>query len=166
MMLVGEAPGAREDREGRPFVGAAGDLLDELLSAAGIARKDIYITNAVKCRPPFNRMPTKAEIIACRPHLEAQICSLRPKLICTLGAVALRSVLSQGQIMKSRGEPIYRNGILHLPTLHPAAALHNPKLRRVLFEDFRLLGRMISAGPDGLDSQLASARGIRTLDLF
>lgn len=166
IMFVGEAPGSQEDREGRPFVGSAGRSLDDLLSIAGIRRESVFITNVVKCRPPSNRMPKTNEISACRTHLKAQLDVIRPRLVCTLGGVALRSILGMGSVMQARGKPVLRNGILYLPMIHPAASLYDPKLKDVLGKDFELLGRLVEAGPDNLESQLANLRGIKTLDSF
>lgn len=166
IFFVGEAPGFREDQEGRPFVGPAGLFLDELLSTAGIRRDSVFITNVLKCRPPHNRMPSAEEISSCRPHLDAQLAAVEPRLICTLGAVALRSLLGPGSITRLRGKPTIRNGRVYFPTLHPAASLYDPKLKDVLREDFRSLGQLVQRGPDDLEPYLARSRGLRTLDSF
>jgi len=166
IMFIGEAPGREEDREGRPFVGSAGRFLDELLATAGLERGSIFITNVVKCRPPSNRMPTVREIDACKEHLQNQIGVIGPRLIVTLGGVALKSVLGLTGIKSLRGRPILREGIVYLPLLHPAASLYDPKLKEVLMEDFRLLGSLIEAGPEGVKSRMGPARGLKTLDRF
>jgi len=166
IMLIGEAPGAKEDREGRPFVGSAGKLLDELLAGAGVERESVYITNILKCRPPGNRDPRKAEISACRPHLEAQIRLLDPRVVCTLGRVALKVLLGKASIRKCRGKPAFMGGRLYLPTLHPAACLYDPRTKDLLLSDFRLLGRLVAGGPEEVERRLARETGLRTIDSF
>lgn len=165
-MFVGEAPGSHEDQEGRPFVGPAGRFLDELLSSAGIRRNSVFITNVLKCRPPYNRMPTAEEMSSCRPYLDAQLAAIRPRLVCTLGAVALKALLGSGSVTRSRGKPITRSGLVYFPTLHPAASLYDPKIKDVLHEDFRFLGQLVQRGPDDLEAYLARASGLKTLDSF
>ena len=164
IMLLGEAPGAQEDLQGRPFVGSAGRFLDELLAEARIRRESVFITNVVKCRPPSNRIPRAGEIAACRPHLEAQIAALRPKLICTMGAIATRTAIRGGSIKQLRGTPQDKGGIVYFPVLHPAASLYDPKLGDLLRSDFRTLGRIIKDGPGRLLNNLGAATGHRTLD--
>jgi len=166
VMFVGEAPGFHEDQEGRPFVGPAGRFLDELFAVAGIRRNSVFITNVLKCRPPHNRPPRRDEILSCRPHLVAQIDVIRPRLICTLGAIALRTLADSGSVTRLRGRPLMARGIVFFPTLHPAASLYDPKLKEVLREDFRSLGRLVEDGPDGLEVHWARARGLKTLDRF
>lgn len=166
IMFVGEAPGGQEDLEGRPFVGSAGRFLDELLQVAGLRREEVFITNVVKCRPPSNRAPRKEEVQACRPHLEAQLRIIRPRLVCTMGAVALKSMLGIGSVTRARGKPILRNDVVYFPTLHPAASLYDPKLKDTLREDFDLLGRLVEEGPDDLEGRFAALSGLRTLDFF
>ncbi len=151
VMLVGEAPGEREDEEGRPFVGQAGRLLNEVLSGLGVDRGEIYITNVVKCRPPNNRDPEDAEVEACRPYLERQIQIVAPRVVVALGRHSARLLLGYGGvrfrgIMQVRGRT-YRVRISGVdvevvPTIHPAAALYNPRNRPMLVEDLRrALGR-------------------------
>lgn len=160
LMFVGEAPGFNEDRQGRPFVGAAGKLLTELIEdILGLKRGDVYITNVVKCRPPKNRDPLPEEIEACTPYLERQVSLLRPRIIATLGRHSTLHFLSKAGIgargiMAVRGKPhkLRYAGIplTIFPTLHPAAALYNPKNREVIEEDFRRLRGML----DGLLSYM------------
>ncbi len=164
IMFLGEAPGAQEDLQGRPFVGSAGKFLDELLTEAGLARESVFVTNVIKCRPPSNRIPRAAEIAACRPHLEAQIAALRPRLICMMGAIAMRNAIGGGSIKQLRGRPQVKRGVVYFPVLHPAASLYNPELKDVLRSDFRTLGRIIKDGPEGLLDNLGAATGHRTLD--
>lgn len=138
LMLVGEAPGAREDEWGRPFVGAAGELLNRILKAAGFIREEVYITNVVKCRPPGNRAPTPAEIKECRVYLEAQIRLINPKIIVCLGAVATQALIAPGtSITRLRGQWIEKDGIHYMPTFHPAALLRDESKKRPVWEDFK-----------------------------
>lgn len=155
VMLVGEAPGFNEDLQGKPFVGAAGNLLNELLKVAGLSRQEVFITNVVKCRPPGNRDPEDSEIAACEPYLIAQLKAIEPKIIVSLGRHSTRlffrlAGLDFSSIMQVRGEVrrVAFNGseYLLLPTLHPAAALYNPRLRGLVEEDFRLLGELSGKG--------------------
>ncbi len=146
VMVIGEAPGRNEDEQGRPFVGAAGSLLNKLLEEAGLRRSEVYITNVVKCRPPGNRDPTDEEIRACLPYLIEQIKIIRPKLIIAVGRHAGRVLFSLAglrweSISKQHGK-VYDAEIAGvkvkiIPTYHPAAALYKPPLRETLFEDFR-----------------------------
>lgn len=133
LMIVGEAPGAQEDQAGLPFIGQAGQLLDRELAKVGINRKDVYVTNVNKCRPPGNRPPTVKEIKACRKYLEAEIEMVQPKFILLLGNSALQGVLSTSGILKKRGAAIIKNERTHFATFHPAAVLRNP----TYFPDFR-----------------------------
>lgn len=139
LMLIGEGPGADEDRLGRPFVGAAGQLLDRILSACGITREEVYIANIVKCRPPGNRVPLKEEAEACLPYLRRQIELIRPRLIVLLGSTALHYLIGGGTgITKMRGQwlgPIF--GARVMPTYHPAALLRDPSKKRPVWEDFQ-----------------------------
>lgn len=137
VVFIGEAPGKKEDELGRPFVGASGKLLDELLKSIGIERANVYITNIVKYRPPENRDPTPEEKKAFRPYLDRQIAVLSPKVIATLGRHALNEFCPDLFIQKEHGKAIYQLG--HptiIPLYHPAAALYNGSLRDTLFADF------------------------------
>jgi uracil-DNA glycosylase len=136
VVLVGEAPGAREDESGRPFVGGAGKLLDRLLEEAGLDREDVFITNVVKARPPGNRDPKADEVAHHLPWLEAQ---LEPKLLVPLGRHALARFVPDAKITQAHGRVIERDGRTLFPMFHPAAALRNPKLRETLHEDARAL---------------------------
>jgi len=140
IMFVGEAPGFFEDREGVPFVGAAGKLLTELLQSIGLERSDIYIANVIKCRPPNNRDPLPDEIDTCKPFLLQQIEMIQPKLVCTLGNFATQTLLERKVgITKVRGQVIQLEHFVVFPLLHPAAALHQGNLRVPLKEDFQKL---------------------------
>jgi DNA polymerase len=124
LLFIGEAPGFHEDKEGRPFVGAAGQLLDKLLGEIGLDRSQAAIVNVVKCRPPGNRDPAPDEIAACKPFLDAQLAHMRPAVIVTLGNFATRYILEeQIGITKARGRRYERRGAVVIPTFHPAAAL-------------------------------------------
>ena len=139
VMFIGEGPGFHEDKQGRPFVGPAGQFLDQLLASVGMKREDVYITNVVKCRPPNNRDPLPGEVEACRGYLDAQIEFLKPKVIVTLGRHSLASFFQKEPISKARGKPRLWNGITVLPMYHPAAALHQQSLRSIIESDFKEL---------------------------
>ena len=143
ILFVGEAPGFHEDQQGRPFVGPAGHLLDELLEGIGISRDKVYITNVIKCRPPGNRDPQPEEIEACRPYLERQIEILKPKLIVTLGRVSTQQFFPNAKISQIRGRPRKVAGIVYYPVYHPAAALHQPRWRRTIEEDFQRIPEVL-----------------------
>jgi uracil-DNA glycosylase family 4 len=136
IVFIGEAPGKKEDEQGLPFVGAAGRFLDEMLGSIGLKRKDIYITNIVKYRPPNNRDPLPEEKLAFLPYLQAQLKVIKPKLVITLGRHSMDSLLPGLQISKVHGEPKRYNGQVYLPLFHPAAALYNGGMRVTLMEDF------------------------------
>jgi uracil-DNA glycosylase family 4 len=139
VVLIGEAPGASEDRTGRPFVGNAGKLLDRLLEEAGLQRADVFITNVVKARPPGNRDPKADEVAHHLPWLEAQLEVLEPKLLVPLGRHALKRFAADVKITETHGHVLERDGRTLFPMFHPAAALRNPKLRETLHEDARAL---------------------------
>lgn len=138
LMLVGEGPGQTEDELGRPFVGAAGQLLDKILAAAGFAREEVFIGNVVKCRPPGNRLPNPDEVAACRPWLEAQIRILQPRVIVCLGALSTQTLIDpQARITRERGQWREIRGIRYMPTYHPAALLRDPSKKKPVWEDFQ-----------------------------
>ena len=137
VMFIGEAPGANEDREGLPFVGAAGQFLSELLAAAWLTRESVYICNVLKCRPPQNRDPQPDEMEACKPHLDQQIALIKPKIIITISRFAMSRWFGDKKISEIHGKPRKFGALVVLPMYHPAAALHQPSLRRVLEEDFK-----------------------------
>ncbi len=144
VMLVGEAPGREEDLEGRPFVGAAGKLLDKMLAAIGLKREELYITNVVKCRPPGNRTPEREEIEACRPYLARQVRLVKPRAILALGSVAARSLLlSDEPLSRLRGRAHELEGIPVVPTYHPAYLLRNPAAKRAAWEDLKLFKSLL-----------------------
>jgi DNA polymerase len=139
VMLVGEAPGASEDEQGRPFVGRAGKLLDELLAEAGLERENVYITNVVKARPPGNRDPKRGEVAHHLPWLEAELALVRPRLVVPLGRHALAHFTDDAKISEVHGTEIDERGRSLFPMYHPAAALRGQGLRETLFEDARAL---------------------------
>jgi uracil-DNA glycosylase family 4 len=144
VMIVGEAPGAREDELGRPFVGRAGKLLDELLAEAGLDRERVYITNVVKARPPGNRDPRADEVAHHMPWLEAQLALIQPALVVPLGRHALAHFSDGARISEVHGTEIIERGRTLFPLYHPAAALYNQSLRGTLFEDARALRAALS----------------------
>ncbi len=146
LMFIGEAPGADEDRAGRPFVGRAGKLLDKMISAMTLSRDEVYIANVVKCRPPDNRTPTPDEVAACVGYLKRQIALLRPRVIVCLGGVALSFMgVQKTGISRMRGNWLDFNGIPVMPTFHPAYLLRQESAKRAAWSDLqqvmRLLGR-------------------------
>lgn len=137
LLFVGEAPGEEEDRQGEPFVGAAGRRLTRWIERIGLCREDVYIANIVKCRPPGNRVPLPEEAASCLPYLKRQIRAIRPEILCTLGAVALQHLLGSGEkITRVRGTWRAYEGITVLPTYHPAFILRNPAKEAEAFADF------------------------------
>ncbi|WEN42376.1 Type-4 uracil-DNA glycosylase [Thauera sp. GDN1] len=146
-MFVGEGPGAEEDQRGEPFVGQAGRLLDNMLAALGLERgRDVYIANAVKCRPPHNRTPERAEMAACLPYLERQITLVRPRLLVALGRPAAQALLDRElAISAARGKRFEREGIPVVVTYHPAYLLRNPQDKAKAWEDL-CFARRVMAG--------------------
>jgi DNA polymerase len=142
VMVVGEAPGRFDDEQGRPFVGRAGQLLDELLREAGYARDEVFITNVVKARPPGNRDPTRAEVEHWMPVLEQQLALVAPRLVVPLGRHALAHFAPGAKIGEVHGRAISEHGRELFPLYHPAAALRSTKLRETLFADARALGEL------------------------
>ncbi len=162
IMFIGEAPGYHEDRLGRPFVGAAGKFLEELLASINLRREDVYICNVVKCRPPNNRDPLPNEIEACRPYLDRQIELIKPRLIVTLGRHSMARFFPKAMISKIHGVPKKVGDTIVLPLFHPAAALHQPKYRSDIERDMlkipQILEQMIDfeeVQPDQRAEQLS-----------
>ena len=156
LMFVGEAPGFHEDKQGVPFVGAAGQLLSKLLDAIGLSREEVYIANVLMCRPPGNRDPQPDEIQACEPHLWKKVELIQPKLICTLGNFATKLLSGKPSgITQVHGRPqdvvLGGNAVTLYPIFHPAAALYTPRMLQVLQDDFaripELLGRTAAPPP-------------------
>ncbi len=154
ILFIGEAPGYHEDRQGRPFVGASGRLLERLLADIGLKREDVFITNVVKCRPPGNRDPLPEEIQACQPWLHQQIDLIDPLVIVTLGRFSMAQFFPPtARITRIHGQAIVQDGRAILPMFHPAAALRNPQWMRAMEADFqqipRWLARMRNARSQG-----------------
>ena len=139
IMFVGEGPGFYEDQQGRPFVGASGKFLDDLLRSIGLDRRTTFITNVVKCRPPQNRDPQPDEIAACAKHLDAQIAAIQPKVIVTLGRHSMQRYFPGESIGRLHGQPRRHSDLIVVPMYHPAAALHQGSLRKVIEADFARL---------------------------
>jgi len=145
VMLIGEAPGANEDRQGRPFVGQAGQFLEELLAAAEMRREDVYICNVLKCRPPGNRDPLPTEIASCKGYLDSQIDLIDPPVIVTLGRFSMSRWFPQQAISRIHGRFRILDGRYYVPMYHPAAALHQQNLRAIILDDFRALPAIVQA---------------------
>jgi len=148
IMFIGEGPGFHENEQGRPFVGAAGRFLDELLASINMERSDVFITNVVKCRPPGNRDPQLDELKACNDYLERQIQAIRPKVIVTLGRFSMARFFPNARISQIHGQARQVKGYLVVPMYHPAAALHQGSLRPVVERDFAQLPALIAQAGD------------------
>jgi DNA polymerase len=152
-MFIGEGPGFNEDQQGRPFVGRAGQLLEELLASIPMRREDVFITNVVKCRPPENREPAPEEVAACAWFLESQIRLLNPRVIVTLGRHSLARFFPDSRISNDHGRVLVWRGRALLPLYHPAAALRSTSIRAVLEADFKRL-------PEAVIASLKLASGV------
>lgn len=165
IMFIGEGPGREEDRQGRPFVGRSGDLLEELLEGIGLTREDVFIANVVKCRPPNNRDPEPDEIAACKPYLAQQLKLVDPEIIVTLGRFAMERWLPNERITRAHGRPFRFGKRLVVPMFHPAAALRKPEWETLLREDFARLpafidiARGVGIGAEALDADPEPAQG-------
>jgi uracil-DNA glycosylase len=154
IMFIGEGPGFHENEQGRPFVGAAGKFLEELLATVGMRREQVFICNVVKCRPPGNRDPLPEEIASCAGFLERQIAALQPQLVVTLGRFSLARFFPGAKISDVHGKARLIDGRLVVPMYHPAAALHQPSLRRIVEEDFaRIPAHLEQAARSGAPSE-------------
>lgn len=145
IVFIGEAPGKNEDEQGKPFVGAAGKFLNEMLQSIDLTREDVYITNIVKYRPPNNRDPLSAEKDAFLPFLRSQMEVIKPKLVITLGRHSMDSLLPGLRISEVHGQPKRYKGQVYLPLFHPAAALYNGGLRQTLIDDFSRIPAILAA---------------------
>ena len=154
VMFIGEAPGFHEDQQGRPFVGAAGRFLDELLEGIGLKREQVYIANVIKCRPPGNRDPLPEEIEACKPYLDRQIELIQPKLVVTLGRFSMARAFPKARISHIHGQPRKIGGVVYYPMYHPAAALHQPSLRPTVEEDMHRIPELIEQAAQMAESEL------------
>jgi len=144
VLFIGEAPGWHEDQQGRPFVGPAGGFLDELLRSIGLSRKQVYIANVIKCRPPGNRDPLPDEIQACRKWLDRQVEIIQPRMIVTLGRYSLARYFPQESIGKIHGKARRRDGVIYYPMYHPAAALHQGSLRQTIENDMARIPEILA----------------------
>jgi DNA polymerase len=144
IVFIGEGPGFYEDQQARPFVGAAGKFLDELLASIGLRRQDVYIGNVIKCRPPNNRDPLPGEIAACTPWLERQIEIIRPRVVVTLGRFSMNRYFPGQSIGRIHGQPRRVGDVTVVPMYHPAAALHQGSLRRTIEQDFQKLPALLA----------------------
>lgn len=156
IMFIGEAPGYYEDQQARPFVGAAGHLLAEMLAAIGLTREDVYITNVLKCRPPGNRDPERAEIEACNEYLDRQIALVNPRLICTLGRYSMAKFFPPRSMRELHGRTVRHGQTTCYALYHPAAALRDPRLKDVFAEDFRRIPTVLA------EAEVAAARAPST----
>ena len=168
LMFVGEAPGFHEDRQGLPFVGPSGQLLNRLLEGIGLRRQDVYVCNAIKSRPPNNRDPLPDEIAACRPWLDAQVRLVDPKVVVTLGNFAAKTLLeTTSGITRLRGRTYPFQGRVLLPTFHPAAALHaqgrrtaGPSPLEAMKDDFRVLAELLAAQAPATEDRPSEQLGL------
>src|SRR5919205_3420525 len=147
IFFIGEGPGFHEDQQGRPFVGAAGQLLQQMLGTIGLRRQDVFITNVVRCRPPGNRDPQPDELAACDGYTQRQIALLKPRLIVTLGRYSMARFIGSGPMRELHGKTRDWNGITCLAMYHPAAILRTPtvEMRRIYEEDFRKIPGLVEA---------------------
>lgn len=143
VVFIGEAPGANEDEQGRPFVGRAGMMLEDMLRSIGFKRTDIWIGNVIKHRPPDNRQPMVDEVRACMPYLDAQLKAINPKVVVTLGKYALEYFDKDGKISRDHGVPKKIGSRVIYPLYHPAAALRNPAVDRVLRQEFKKIKEIL-----------------------
>ena len=144
LVFVGEAPGEEEDKQGRPFVGRAGQLLTKIISAMGLAREDVYICNILKCRPPGNRNPKEDEIATCEPFLVKQLEAINPEIICALGTFAAKTLLrTEAPISSIRGKFHDYHGRKLMPTYHPAYLLRNPDAKKLVWEDVQKIMKIL-----------------------
>ena len=144
ILFIGEAPGYHEDQQGRPFVGQAGQFLDQLLASIDLDRQKVFIANVIKCRPPGNRDPLPTEIQNCRPWLDSQIEIIRPRIIVTLGRFSMSMFFPGKAISKIHGTAVKRDGMIYFAMYHPAAALHQRSLQQTLIEDMKKIPPLLA----------------------
>lgn len=175
IMLIGEGPGYHEDQQGRPFVGAAGQFLNELLAQAGLKREEVWITNVVKCRPPGNRDPQTDELEACNPYLERQIDAIKPTIIITLGRYSMAKFLPGAKISQVHGQMRRVGDRFVVAMFHPAAALHQQALKPTILADFAKLPKQLETarrdlaknrGNGGEDEKEKPKEEPKQMDLF
>lgn len=158
IMFIGEGPGFHENEQGRPFVGASGKFLDQLLEQAGVTRADVFIANVVKCRPPANRDPQPEELQACNAYLEGQIEAINPSIIVTLGRISMGRYFPGAKITSVHGQMQKIDGRFIIPMYHPAAALHQPALRPAILADFAKLPEQLNEARAALGRPLVEKR--------
>jgi DNA polymerase len=156
LLFIGEAPGWHEDQQGRPFVGAAGEFLDQLLASIGLTRGQVYIANVIKCRPPQNRDPLPSEMQACRKWLDRQIEIIYPKMIVTLGRYSLARYFPNENISKIHGKARRLGDIIYYPMYHPAAALHQGSLRKIIEADMLRIPQILAQGEEVIQAAVES----------
>jgi len=170
ILFIGEGPGFHENEQGRPFVGAAGKFLEELLTKIGLSREEVFITNVVKCRPPGNRDPRPEEVKICtKTYLDRQIQAINPKVIVTLGRFSMNLLIPSAKISNVHGQPVQIKGRLVVPMYHPAAALHQGSLRPVIENDFSQLPRLIAerdSAPQSQGDEFKDEQEPKQLSLF
>jgi uracil-DNA glycosylase len=169
IMFIGEGPGFHENEQGKPFVGAAGQYLDELLGSIGMSRDDVFIGNVVKCRPPGNRDPQTEELEACSTFLDRQIQAINPKVIVTLGRFSMAKFFPYAKISQVHGQAMQVRGRLIVPMYHPAAALHQPSLKTLVESDFQKLPQLIAEAaeaPEYIEEQPESRSKPQQLSMF
>ena len=166
LVFIGEGPGFHENEQGRPFVGAAGRFLEELLASIGLSREQVFICNVIKCRPPGNRDPQSDEMQACEKYLDRQIRAIDPKVIVTLGRFSMARYFANARISAIHGKESMVMGRLVVPMYHPAAALHQPSLRRVIEEDFALLPELITRSQQISSPEVEQPTDPEQLSLF
>ena len=162
IMFIGEAPGWHEDQQGRPFVGPAGQYLDQLLASIGLKRADVYIANVIKCRPPSNRDPLPVEIHNCRPWLERQIEIISPMMIVTLGRYSMAMFFPGKSISKIHGTAEKRDGVIYYAMYHPAAALHQQSLRQAIEADMLKIPSLLAGSKNVVEVEPP----VRQLNMF
>jgi uracil-DNA glycosylase family 4 len=155
ILFIGEAPGFHEDQQGRPFVGAAGRFLEELLASIGLSREQVFIANVIKCRPPGNRDPLPEEIEACRTFLDRQIDLIQPRIIVTLGRFSMARAFPRSRISAIHGKPRKIGGRVYYPMYHPAAALHQPSLRTTVLEDMKRIPELLAQASELAEVEVA-----------
>jgi uracil-DNA glycosylase family 4 len=156
LLFIGEAPGWHEDQQGRPFVGPAGQFLDQLLTSIGLRREEVYIANVIKCRPPQNRDPLPAEIQSCHKWLDRQIEIIQPQMIITLGRYSLARYFPNESIGKIHGKPRKLGDVIYYPMYHPAAALHQGSLRRTIEADMLKIPQILAQGEEMPQNEVTS----------
>jgi DNA polymerase len=159
IMLIGEGPGFHEDAQGRPFVGASGQYLEELLAEIGLKRDQVYIANVIKCRPPGNRDPEPAELAACRDYLDRQITLIQPSVIVTLGRFSMQRYFPGESISRIHGRPRRVGNVYYYPMFHPAAALRNPAWRQEMSKDIRRIPQLLAEINASNQPQAAEPQG-------